>query len=321
MRAALEGVLEHNRLDLLALAMITARAAQLLDEGAAGGAHRARGARSGPPVRARRPARRGARVLRPGHRAGGRRPRRTPRRCRAYAVLCRRERRYDDAADAWRRMLRCAGARRGWRRKRPKRSRSTTSTVRATWRRRGGLRSNRSSSTSAARGHRPCTIASRGSTASSAGHRRNRRRCSDAWPWRLPRGFRMLFAPAVPDGFEYPRELHHRRRRNASCSPSIERLRVLPGRDARRRRQAPDGRISAGPTATTRGAASPDRRCPAFLLAVRARIAAWAGIEAELFVEALVTEYPAGCHDRVAQGRSDVRRRGRRAVAARQPAA
>ena len=48
----LDAVLEHNRLDLLSLALVTARAAQLLEEGPAAARTRARGARHGPSVRA-----------------------------------------------------------------------------------------------------------------------------------------------------------------------------------------------------------------------------------------------------------------------------
>ena len=108
----LDGVLEHNRLDLLALAMITARAAQLLEEGAAG-------------ARTPREALGLGRLYERGGMIG------EARACfasaagadltvgmyddvdslivaealRAYGVLCRRERRYADAADAWRRIL------------------------------------------------------------------------------------------------------------------------------------------------------------------------------------------------------------------------
>ena len=50
----LDAVLEHNRLDLLSLALVTARAAQLLDEGAPGTQDGTRSARAGSSVRARR---------------------------------------------------------------------------------------------------------------------------------------------------------------------------------------------------------------------------------------------------------------------------
>jgi uncharacterized protein YprB with RNaseH-like and TPR domain len=100
----LDGVLEHNRLDVLALAMLTARAGQLLQEGAPG----ARTAREA--LGLGRLYERGGMIA-------------EARACfaraidleadvvthvealRAYAVLCRRERRYSDAAAAWRRML------------------------------------------------------------------------------------------------------------------------------------------------------------------------------------------------------------------------
>lgn len=99
----LQGVLEHNRLDLLALALLTARAAQLLEDG----------------VAATRTAREAFGLGRLYERAGlfG-----EARGCyakaadtggedlraealRAYAILSRRERRHDEAAAAWRRAL------------------------------------------------------------------------------------------------------------------------------------------------------------------------------------------------------------------------
>jgi len=100
----LNGVLEHNRLDVLALAMLTARAGQLLEEGAPA-ARTAREAlglgrlyeRGGMMTEARvcfaRAIEFEADVLT--HVEA----------LRAYAVLCRRERRYVDAAEVWRRML------------------------------------------------------------------------------------------------------------------------------------------------------------------------------------------------------------------------
>jgi uncharacterized protein len=100
----LDGVLEHNRLDVLSLAMLTARASQLLDEGAPA-AHTAREAlglgrlyeRGGMTEEARacfaRAIELEADILT------------RVEALRAYAVLCRRERRYLEAADAWRRML------------------------------------------------------------------------------------------------------------------------------------------------------------------------------------------------------------------------
>ena len=100
----LDVVLEHNRLDVLALAMLTARAARLLEEGAAG-ARTAREAlglgrlyeRGGMPAEARACFVRAAELdADPPTRAEA---------LRAYGVLCGRERRYADAADTWRRML------------------------------------------------------------------------------------------------------------------------------------------------------------------------------------------------------------------------
>ena len=100
----LDGVLEHNRLDLLALAMLTARAGQLLDEGASA-ARNAREAlglgrlyeRGGLFDEARACFARAIDFDDDAHvRVEA---------LRAYAILSRRERRYADAADAWRQML------------------------------------------------------------------------------------------------------------------------------------------------------------------------------------------------------------------------
>jgi hypothetical protein len=101
----LDAVLEHNRQDLLALAMVTARAAQLLEEGASG-ARTAREAiglgrlyeRGGLVAEARACFARAAEM--PAADAGTR-----GEALRACAVLCRRVRRYDEAAGAWRRLL------------------------------------------------------------------------------------------------------------------------------------------------------------------------------------------------------------------------
>ena len=108
--SALAPVLEHNRLDLLALALVTARAAQLLEDGAdaARTAHEALGMgrlyeRAGLDAEARAAFERSA--ILPGAdivtRAEG---------LRACAVLLRRQRRHDDAAAAWRRILELRGA-------------------------------------------------------------------------------------------------------------------------------------------------------------------------------------------------------------------
>jgi uncharacterized protein YprB with RNaseH-like and TPR domain len=100
----LGGVLEHNRLDLLALAMLTARAGQLLDEGASAAttAREALGLgrlyeRGGLLDDARACF---ARAIEFDDDAHAR-----VEALRAYAILSRRERRHADAAAAWRQML------------------------------------------------------------------------------------------------------------------------------------------------------------------------------------------------------------------------
>ena len=150
----LVGVMEHNRLDLLALAMLTARAARLLEEGAAGARTtrealglgrlyehggmiaearacfaRAAGAdlpafalcasaarRGGPPARTAHPAVASRVAERPDLGGGGTAgpgedgdPLALAEALRAYGALCRRERRYTEAATAWRRVLALRG--------------------------------------------------------------------------------------------------------------------------------------------------------------------------------------------------------------------
>ena len=113
----LDGVLEHNRLDLLALAMLTARAAQLLEGGAAG-ARTPREAlglgrlyeRGGMIAEARACFARAAGTdLTIGGPYTDVDPLTMAEALRAYGVLCRRERRYLEAADAWRRILALCG--------------------------------------------------------------------------------------------------------------------------------------------------------------------------------------------------------------------
>jgi uncharacterized protein YprB with RNaseH-like and TPR domain len=104
----LAAVLEHNRLDLLSLAIVTARAAQLLEDGppAAATTREAYGLgrlyeRAGRMADARACFARAAGIegdLRTD--AGAQ-----AEALRAYAVLSRRERRYEEAALAWRRLL------------------------------------------------------------------------------------------------------------------------------------------------------------------------------------------------------------------------
>jgi hypothetical protein len=105
----LEAVLEHNRLDLLSLALVTARAAQLLDEGAPGTrtAREALGLgrlyeRGGLTTDAWRCFTRAVELKAddPLTRAEA---------LRAHAVLARRMRRFEDAAASWRRLLDVSG--------------------------------------------------------------------------------------------------------------------------------------------------------------------------------------------------------------------
>src|SRR5687767_9730045 len=101
-----------------------------------------------------------------------------------------------------------------------------------------------------------------------------------------------LFSPSVPDGFEY---------RQNFISPAEERdlldaIEPLPFSQV----------VMRGVVAKRRTAhfgwtygyyarrSEPGPPLPEFLLPVRARCAEWAGIDAERFVEALVTEYPPG---------------------------
>jgi tetratricopeptide (TPR) repeat protein len=100
--APLDAVFEHNRLDLLSLALLTSRAVQLLNEGASGAttAREALGMGSlfehaGMTYEALACFTRSAESW-PSLRADA---------LRAYAVLSRRLRRFDDAAEAWQRLL------------------------------------------------------------------------------------------------------------------------------------------------------------------------------------------------------------------------
>jgi uncharacterized protein YprB with RNaseH-like and TPR domain len=106
---ALEAVMEHNRLDLLALALVTARASQLLDDGpdAATTGREALGMgrlyeRAGLDDDARAAFTRAAQM--PGADTATR-----AEALRGVAVMARRMRRYDEAASAWRRILELRG--------------------------------------------------------------------------------------------------------------------------------------------------------------------------------------------------------------------
>jgi hypothetical protein len=101
----LEAVMEHNRLDLISLALLTARASQLLEDGPAA-ARTAREAlgmgrlyeRAGMTLDAR-----GAFLRAAEHRDTDTET--CAEAWRAYAVLSRRERKFSDAAQGWRRIL------------------------------------------------------------------------------------------------------------------------------------------------------------------------------------------------------------------------
>jgi len=110
----LEAVLEHNRLDVLSLAMLTARAAQLLDDGpqAAATPREAYGMgriyeRAGMTAEALESFSHAAGIERSEFQLHPQSAGDTTRAeaLRAFAVLCRRVRRYAQAADAWRRLL------------------------------------------------------------------------------------------------------------------------------------------------------------------------------------------------------------------------
>jgi uncharacterized protein len=105
----LEAVLEHNRLDLLSLALLTARTAQLLDDGPSA-ARMAREALGLGQIYERAALTNEARAAFT-HAAGFVQADVTTRAeaLRALAVACRRERHYEDAAAAWRRVLELRG--------------------------------------------------------------------------------------------------------------------------------------------------------------------------------------------------------------------
>ncbi|MBI3047240.1 MAG: ribonuclease H-like domain-containing protein [Acidobacteria bacterium] len=111
----LEPVLEHNRLDLLSLAMLTARVARLLEQGpdAAGTAREALGLgrlyeRRGMLAEARACfARAAGPAAAEGETAGEVLTRAEA--LRGYAVLCRRAREHEAAADAWHQVLELSG--------------------------------------------------------------------------------------------------------------------------------------------------------------------------------------------------------------------
>ena len=113
----LAAVLEHNRLDLLSLAGLTARLLHLTRTGPDGGARRARSAGARPRLRARRARRARARRASAAPSRRCRSPRwrlSTPSQdrgaARCWRSRCRRARRYEEAAVCWRQLLDDAAA-------------------------------------------------------------------------------------------------------------------------------------------------------------------------------------------------------------------
>jgi alkylated DNA repair protein (DNA oxidative demethylase) len=100
----------------------------------------------------------------------------------------------------------------------------------------------------------------------------------------------VLFPPTVPDGFDYAENFVSPAEGRALLD-AIEPLpfaQVVMRGAVAKRRTAHFG-WTYGYYARR---SEPGPPLPEFLLPVRGRLAAWAGIRAELFVEALVTEYP-----------------------------
>ena len=102
----------------------------------------------------------------------------------------------------------------------------------------------------------------------------------------------MLFGPSVPDGFLYRPDFISaaEERELLGHLESLEFQRVeMRGVVARRRTIHYGWTYGYYARRTEPGPPLPD-----YLLALRARVAAWAAIDAGLFVEALITEYPQG---------------------------
>jgi alkylated DNA repair dioxygenase AlkB len=102
----------------------------------------------------------------------------------------------------------------------------------------------------------------------------------------------MLFGPSVPDGFLYRPDFisHEEARELAAVVEQLEFSNVeMRGVVARRRTVHYGWNYGYYTRRTEPGAPLPD-----FLLPLRARAAAWATIPEAGFVEALITEYPAG---------------------------
>ena len=141
----LEAVMEHNRLDLISLAAVLARAIVLITRGPVGGGHGAGSVRAGARLRARRRARQrgsGAAAGRSSSRsASAPSPKCTAKRCaawRGFAAAIAGRMKPRRRGTSWRC---CRDAPRRCAAKRRKRSRSTTSIASRICRRRGSTRS------------------------------------------------------------------------------------------------------------------------------------------------------------------------------------
>jgi alkylated DNA repair dioxygenase AlkB len=107
--------------------------------------------------------------------------------------------------------------------------------------------------------------------------------------WNVPLAPGSLFDPDVPDGFQYRRDFITAED-EASLVEEVRRLEFatfeMRGVVARRRVAFFGRSYDAG------GAATPP--IPAFLMALRDKIAVWASVDAAAFAMALINEYPPG---------------------------
>lgn len=101
-----------------------------------------------------------------------------------------------------------------------------------------------------------------------------------------------LFGSAVPEGFAYLPDFVTAAEEHdlVAAIQGLDLSQVVMRGVVARRRTAHFGWTYGYYARRT----EPGPPLPTFLVPLRARCAAWAGIEAELFVEALVTEYPPG---------------------------
>ena len=101
-----------------------------------------------------------------------------------------------------------------------------------------------------------------------------------------------LFGPVVPDGCSYrPDFVTPTEERNLTAAVAALNFSAVVMRGGVARRRTAHFGVTYGYDARRTGPGEP---LPAFLLPLRERCAAWLGIDAAEFGEALVTEYPAG---------------------------